>query len=471
MEITSMLFLLCFLPVSLIIYYVTGDKAKEGVLLGISLFFYAVGSLRYFLLFTAVVIITVALGRQIHKAEEKRIRKLLFIAAICINVVILCYYKYTDFAIITLNQLFDSDIGVRNLLLPMGISFFTFKAISYLSDVYLERIDLSDISPVHDALYLSFFAQIQSGPLTRYSGSFQVEKEKRLDLFSDGVYRFLIGFNKKILLANTLNNITSEVFSNSIENLSTPYIWLGSICYSLQLFFDFAGYSDMAIGISEMFGYRCMENFDYPYITDSVSRFWRRWHISLSQWFRDYIYIPLGGSRCEKRSKIYRNLFIVWILTGIWHGANWNFVFWGFCYFLLIAFERATGLPDKISSKVLKFIYRLLTLLFINCQWVMFRADDLRTGLQYLKRMFIPASNDITEKRTVIMIREYFVFIFAALLFSLPVIPWLEKKLEGKKWAKRIVDTIFGLAIIFLFVWAMSFVIAGQNNPFTYADF
>lgn len=290
-------------------------------------------------------------------------------------------------------------------------------------------------------------------------------------LFSDGVFRFLIGFNKKVLLANILANITTEVFSNSFDNFSSAYAWLGSICYSLQLFYDFAGYSDMAIGISEMFGYRCMENFKYPYTTESVSKFWRRWHISLSQWFRDYIYIPLGGARSPKRIRVYFNLFVVWLLTGIWHGSAWNFVFWGVGYFVLIAFEKATGLPDKLRTKVGKSIYRILTLIFINCQWVIFRASDLMTGLRFLKRMFIPTINGLADLRTMFLIKDYFAFILAAIILCVPIVPWIDEKLEKKKWAKYTYEIVIGILTVLLFVWGMSFVVSGQNNPFAYANF
>ena len=299
MTITSLLFLFCFLPIVLAIYYIANDNAKECILLIASLIFYSIGSLRYLMLFIVVMALTIIIGRVMDLINSKALRRLLLVLGVIVNISVLGYYKYTDFAILTLNKIFDSSIELKELLLPLGISFFTFKAISYLVDVYKGKIELQKCSPLHDAFYLSFFAQVQSGPLTRYSGSFCVDRVERKAMFSDGVWRFLIGFNKKVLLANVLSNITTEIFSTEFENFSTAYAWLGSICYSLQLFYDFAGYSDMAIGISEMFGYKCMENFNYPYMTESVAKFWRRWHISLSEWFRDYIYIPLGAD-CPK---------------------------------------------------------------------------------------------------------------------------------------------------------------------------
>jgi alginate O-acetyltransferase complex protein AlgI len=347
----------------------------------------------------------------------------------------------------------------------MGISFFTFKAISYLVDIYKGRAVL-DANPVHDALYLSFFGQIQSGPLTRYQ-----DMKKEDGLFSDGVYRFVIGFNKKVLIANVLANITNEVFSNSFDNFSTSYAWLGAICYSLQLFFDFAGYSDMAIGISEMFGYKCMENFNFPYMTESVSRFWRRWHISLSQWFRDYIYIPMGGSRQRSQCRVYFNLLVVWALTGIWHGASWNFVVWGLGYFVLIAFEHATGFPEKFKPRFLKLIYRIFSLFFINFEWVLFRADDLATGLRFIKKMFICAANPLADVRTMFLIKDYLFFIVIAIILCFPVVSWMDNKLKNKKTAHAVYGAVIQILAIAAFIWAISFVVSGQNNPFAYANF
>lgn len=472
MAITSMLFLFCFLPIAFAIYYIANDKAKEYVLLAVSLLFYSLGSFQYFMLFLIVVCITVTLGRGINASKSTGLRKLLLITGIVINVSVLGYYKYADFAISTFNHISGKSIELTNLLLPLGISFFTFKAISYLADVYKKNIKISDTPPVHDALYLSFFAQIQSGPLTRYNDSFRVDSQKeRIALFSDGVFRFLVGFNKKILLANILSNIATEVFSNGFENFSMAYAWLGSICYSLQLFFDFSGYSDMAIGISEMFGYHCMENFNYPYMTNSVAKFWRRWHISLSQWFRDYIYIPLGGSRNKNKYRVYFNLFVVWLLTGIWHGASWNFVLWGLGYFLLIAFEKASGFPDKFKTKAGKIIYRIFTLIFINCQWVVFRTDDIVTGLRFIKRMFIPTNNPLANVRTIFLAKEYFVFILFAIILCFPIVPWLNKKLQKSKWLHDLYEIIIGIIVIALFILAISFVVSGQNNPFAYANF
>lgn len=470
MSITSLMFLFVFLPIALGIYYIANDRAKEYVLFGISIVFYALGSVQYVLLFSVATILTIFIGRAINKYKGK-VRTVLLFAGIVMNAGLLIYYKYTDFAIATWGSITSTEVELKGLILPMGISFFTFKAISYLVDIYKDVAVLDD-KPIHDALYLSFFAQIQSGPLTRYN-DMQISRKHIFDqgLFADGVYRFLIGFSKKVLIANVLSNITNEVFATPFANYSTSYVWLGSICYSLQLFFDFAGYSDMAIGISEMFGYKCKENFNYPYMTESVTKFWRRWHISLSEWFRDYIYIPLGGSRVDKQWRICFNLFVVWVLTGIWHGAAWNFVVWGLGYFVVIVFERLTNFPGRLKSAPAKIIYRILTILFVNFEWVIFNSPDLKTGLGFIKRMIVYKSYHVADIRTVFLLKEYGFFIGLAIVLCFPLVPGLFKKFENNKVVSTIFQTLIAIIVLLAFVWSLSFIVAGQNNPFAYANF
>ncbi len=399
------------------------------------------------------------------------LKKTCLFLGIVFNAGLLFYYKYFDFILQTWGRLFSTDVQLRWLLLPLGISFYTFKAISYLIDVYKNSQLVENQSLIHDMLFLSFFAQIQSGPITRYESFLKQKEPTSAQLFSNGVHRFLIGFNKKVLIANTLSNITSEIFSTPLDACSTAYVWLGSVCYSLQLFFDFAGYSDIAIGISEMFGYQCMENFDYPYMTESVSRFWRRWHISLSEWFRDYIYIPLGGSRSVSKWREYTNLLIVWLLTGFWHGASWNFIVWGLGYFLAISFERLLGLPNKLKTRSSKIIYRFLTLLFINFQWVFFKAFGFMHGLKYIKQMLIYHSNSLADLRTIFLLKDNAFFLVLAILLCFPIVPKIEERLSGNQKASLAFNLLSSFIIAFCFIWALSFIVAGQNNPFVYANF
>ena len=478
MSFTSMLFVFMFLPMALVLYYALGRKQlKDFVLLALSILFYAAGSYKYAALFIAVIVVIVSLGRLLGSGRIASVsgRRAILVLGIIICTGLLIYYKYTDFGISIYNGIFGKNVPGLGLALPLGISFFTFKAISYLADIYTGKIKLNK-NPIHDALYLSFFAQVTSGPLSRYNDmvyppELDGVKGGSLTLFSDGVYRFMLGFCKKVLLANVLANITSEVFSASAADFSTAYAWLGSICYSMELFYDFSGYSDMAIGLSQMFGYKCMENFNYPYMTESVAGFWRRWHISLSQWFRDYIYIPMGGSRNKSPYRVYLNLLVVWLLTGIWHGADWTFIAWGLGYFVMIAFERLTGLPKKIRSKGGKLFYRIFALLFINCDWILFKSENIGAGLSFIKKLFVCGANPAADARALFLLKDYGVFIIAGLLFCVPVIPFVERKLEGKSALKSAFDFIKIAAVAILFIWSISFIVAGQNNPFAYANF
>lgn len=463
MTTTSMLFLLLFLPLALIIYYIANDGIKEYVLLGESILFYALGDIHYLPLFCIATCVMIFIGRGIHISNSMLLKRILLVLGIIINIGILFSYKY-------LGSIIEPDtIRATTAIMPLGLSFFTFKSISYLADAYTGKVSLSE-HMVHDALYLSIFTQIQAGPLTRYN---DMQRSKKFDsaLFSDGVYRFLIGFSKKILIADVLSKITTEVFATSIDNLSTGYAWLGAVCYSLQLFFDFAGYSDMAIGLTQMFGYKCKENFNYPYMTNSVSGFWRRWHISLSEWFRDYVYIPLGGSRNKQKWRTYVNLLIVWILTGIWHGSSWNFVLWGLGYFIMIAFEKATNFPAKLNTTVGKILYRIVCLLFINFQWVLFNAGSVTYGLGFIKRMVIGKSVSLANLRALFLLKEYFFFILIALILCFPIVPWIQSKFKERKVLSGVLELGITIIIVAAFVWALSFVISGLNNPFAYANF
>ena len=471
MTFTSMLFLFLFLPISLAFYYLSNDRAREYVLLAISLLFYSLASLPYLGLLVVLTVVNVCLGRGIARSARGPVGTGLLTVGVLLNAGLLATFKYEKLALSLFGGCFSSAVQGNSILLPLGLSFFTFKSISYFADVYSGRAELAE-NPVHDALYLSFFAQIQSGPLTRY-GDMTLISRGRLDpaLFSDGVFRFLVGFNKKVLLADVLAHITAEVFATPIAELSTGFAWLGSVCYSLQLFFDFAGYSDMAIGVSEMFGYPCMENFNYPYMTESVSRFWRRWHISLSSWFRDYIYIPLGGSRCREKWRVYCNLLAVWVLTGLWHGTKWNFVVWGLGYFAAISFERLTGLPEKLKSPVGRFLYRIPVLFFINFQWVMFNARGFRENLRFIAVMLSRQSNALLDSRAAFLLKDYGCPLALAVVLCFPLVPWLDRKLKDRGKAHLLFEAVLALLVGAGFLWAVSFLVAGQNNPFVYANF
>lgn len=389
MQYTDLLFLFVFLPALLAAYYICRPKYRNIILIMFSLIFYSCGAPEYMWLLYLLLLVDAGVGCLIIKLKETNWKRnrfisiILMIVGIFFNLSILGYYKYFNFIVMNANRVFNTGFAARDILLPMGLSFFIFRAISYLVDCYSGRI--SQAEPVTAVTYLSFFGQIQSGPIARYE-TFKVSHRHLASSFSDGVVRFMIGFSKKVLIADVLNNITTEVFDETAV-LTAPLAWLGAVCYSLQLYYDFSGYSDMAIGICKMLGYDCPENFDHPYMTKSIAEFWRRWHITLGAWFRDYVYIPLGGSRVKK-SRLFFNLFVVWALTGIWHGAGWNFVAWGLGYFILISLEKSLQWPQKIRNRFIKTVYRILVLFIINFQWVIFRSVSLHKAVDFISSMF-----------------------------------------------------------------------------------
>lgn len=467
MSFTELSFLTIFLPAALIGSRVPGKQIRETVLLLVSLIFYSLGCLSFLPLLLFSVAVNLLLGRAMAGMEKKRTRTLLFAGGLVFDVLVLAFFKYLPYlaGLPFLSGLMGA--GDQAVLLPLGISFYTFKAISYLADIYRGRITPQGTG-IRDALYLCFFPQIQSGPLARY-GDF--ESAPSFDLFSEGTYRFMTGFAKKVLLADVLAKITGEIYGSPVERIGIRFAWLGAVCYALQLYYDFSGYSDMAIGISAMLGYPCPENFRYPYMAASFSEFWRRWHITLGAWFRDYVYIPLGGSRVKSRKRHLLNLLAVWLLTGIWHGSGWNFLIWGLSYFLLISAEKLLGLPGRIKSRLLCLLYRIFTLVMVVILWVPFRAGSPSFALGFVHRMFSFGSLQQEEARALFLLKDYWVFILGAVFFSFPFVPLLEKKISSRKAAFYLFETVLMALTAFFFVWGLSLVVQGAYNPFAYANF
>lgn len=469
MQFTDLTFLFVFLPILIFAYYLVSAIYRPVVLLVFSLLFYACGASAYLVPLFLMVLIDYGIARILVSsklAEKMVIRKLTFLISIVINLLPLLYYKYFNFVIKSTVELLDCEFDSKDLLVPLGISFFTFKAISFVADVYKNKIE--KINFVDVASYLSFFAHIQSGPIERF-GDFLGGVQYSRDIVSKGCVRFMIGFSKKVIIADVLCKIANEVF-DATTDWSTSIAWLGAVCFSLQLYYDFSGYSDMAIGVGNMLGIECPENFEYPYMTKSVAEFWRRWHISLGSWFRDYVYIPLGGSRVGK-VRLFVNLFAVWFLTGLWHGAGWQFIMWGLGYFVAISIEKAFGIPDKINSKWIKNIYRILVLLFVNFQWVLFRSATLKDGLRFIKRMIIVRNDNISSLRAAFLVRDYWIFIALAVVFVFPIYPYFEKRFINNRRLIGIYNVVSGFVIVGAFVLALSFIISGQNNPFLYGNF
>lgn len=454
MQFTDLTFLFVFIPVLLAAYYIVKPQYRRYILLAFSLMFYACGSNTYFVLLCGLIalnIICAYIIEYFRNADKHLIAKIFMIMGIAGNVLVLSGFKY---------------LSRGGLLLPLGLSFFTFKAISYLVDLYKGKVE--KVSFIELANYLSFFAQIQSGPIERYN-DFIEDRKFSTEMFSQGVVRFMIGVSKKVIIADTLGNVVGEIF-DATPVLNTSLAWLGAICFALQLYVDFSGYSDMAIGIGNMLGIGCPENFNYPYTTKSVAEFWRRWHISLGNFFRDYVYIPLGGSR-RGNIRTYINLFVVWILTGIWHGTGLQFIAWGLLYGVAISFEKAVNLPAKIKSKALSIIYRAVVLLYVDMLWVFFRSKNLSSALLYLKTMFVYSNVENGALRARFLVRDNIFFIIVAIILCMPVASFIKDKMYVSSTGRKVYDIASGIVIISAFIFALSFIVGGLNNPFLYTNF
>ena len=386
---SSMTFLYVFLPVVCSLYLLCRKELHNPILLIASIIFYAWGEPKYLAIMLLTIIINYLGAVAIDKNKIQGLSaKLPLILTIAINLGFLIYFKYFNFILDNINNIFHSHINTLDIIMPIGISFYTFQALSYVVDVYRGECKVQK-NIYKLALYICLFPQLIAGPIVKYHDvADQIDnREVTFDKVTIGVKRFIIGLSKKVLIANTLAVVVDNIFSQSPDTFSHLVSWIGAIFYSLQLYFDFSGYSDMAIGLGLIFGFKFMENFNYPYISKSICEFWRRWHISLSTWFKQYVYIPLGGNRCSQ-IKMARNLGIVFLLTGIWHGAAWNFVIWGIWNGIFIIMEKFTGLnkeKTKLWQIILQHIY---TILIFVIGWVMFRAENMGYAFEYLKNMF-----------------------------------------------------------------------------------
>ena len=473
---SSLEFVLLFLPVTIAVYFLLQEKLRNYWLLAASLFFYAWGEPKFVLVMIGSIFCNYLLAMAMDRLGNQRTRKVLLIFAVTINIGILLVFKYLNFIIETIHGVIpatQSVIAQTAIRLPIGISFFTFQALSYVVDVY-RREAKAQRNPFYVGLYISLFPQLIAGPIVRYTTIMDQIKERKITwpAFSDGIIRFMTGFNKKVLLANVVAQVADRAFKTG--GGSVGMAWLGAVCYALQIYFDFSGYSDMAIGLGKMFGFRFLENFNYPYISRTVTEFWRRWHISLGTWFRDYVYFPLGGSRVSSRSRLIFNLLIVWLLTGIWHGANWTFILWGLLYGVAIIFEKMIGIPKKIQNwpRAARILYRMATLLLVLLGWVLFRADNLPCATDYFRVMFGLGGAPLASNDFVFYVREYGAYWIGGIICSLPLLPWIRKGLEhaGGK-TGRVVSELAQLAQLALFIISLTMLVMNAHNPFIYFNF
>ena len=465
MVFSSFTFLFIFLPLILITYFLAKKrKYRNIVLLMFSLVFYAWGEPIYVLLMLLSIIVNYIIALKIEKNPKRK--KKWIIVDIIFNLGIIGFFKYGNFLIQNINNIFNSNIEQMNLGLPIGISFYTFQVLSYVIDVYKRQVP-AQRNIINLGMYITLFPQLIAGPIVRYE-TIAGEIENRKENFEDvvnGLKRFFIGLGKKVLIANQMALIADTIYGGDMEVTGTVSLWLAAVSYTLQIYFDFSGYSDMAIGLGKIFGFEFLENFNYPYIAKSITDFWRRWHISLSTWFRDYIYIPLGGNRVNKL-KWLRNILIVWLLTGLWHGAAWNFILWGVYYGIILIIEKV--FLGKLLEKLPKFLQHVYALFFIIIGWVIFRVEDFSQMGTVLKNMFIWKSSGIIDN----IILNFNVFsslpyIIIGIIGSVPIIT----KIKNAKKQSSMYNAISSMWVLGIFILSVCFLLVETYNPFIYFRF
>lgn len=457
---SSTLFLFVFLPIVLVVYYLIDYRLKNTWLLLASLIFYAWGEPKYIILMLTSIIVNYILGLAIEKKRNKAksASVSILICSIIFNLFVLLYFKYYDFFVQNINRIASRDFPLKHIALPVGISFYTFQIMSYVIDVYRGNVTAQK-NILNLGLYIALFPQLIAGPIVRYIDIEKQLKERRLCInqISDGVQRFIVGFSKKILIADRLAPLVDTIFAQN--GISAPSAWIGIIAYSLQIFFDFSGYSDMAIGLGQMFGFKFCDNFNYPYISKTIKEFWRRWHISLSTWFKDYVYIPLGGSRCGVL-RSYTNLIVIFFLTGFWHGASWNFIVWGLYYVVFLIIERL-GFEKRLESmpQIIQHIYALLVIMI---GWVFFRADGLRAAVVYIKSMFVWNEN-AWKDLYVLMDRQSVFVLIIGIILATPICKKIKYLKEN--------GILKNLLLFCVFLVAISYMLGSGFSPFLYFRF
>ncbi|SFG75144.1 MBOAT family O-acyltransferase [Oribacterium sp. WCC10] len=474
---SSIPFILYFFPTVLVGYYLLFfSRLLQNVwLLFASLLFYAWGEPVYVLLMISSIMVNSIVAIVIGGMKKGQVRKAVFILSVVFNIGMLFVFKYLGFVLSFFGEWGNALYSKLNISLPIGISFFTFQALSYVVDVY--RGEVRPENPFYVGLYISFFPQLIAGPIVQYNYIAEQLRNRKssIDKFSLGMCRFAAGFGKKILLANTFASLADHVFSWSqigSDKLAVPatLAWFGSIAYSLQIYFDFSAYSDMAIGLALCFGFKLKENFNYPYIATSVTDFWKRWHISLTDWFRDYVYIPLGGNRNANKDLVVRNLLVVWTLTGIWHGANWTFIFWGLFYFILQLIERFSDFEKNCHNTLIRRTYTLIT---VNFLWVLFRSEDIYQAGRFYLNMFGVNNNGFLSDTAFMLLKENIFFILAGILLSTPVVPMFNKWIyeHQKSKVSYVFSFIYPVTMICMIICCISYLIIGSYNPFIYFNF
>ena len=460
---TSISFLYYFLPIVIILYFIVPKKFKNFILFLSSIFFYFCGEPIYTFLMIGEIFIAYVGARYLEKHRKKSI----LVSLLAIHIGALGLFKYSDFTINNINQIFGSKIPLLKLALPIGISFYTFQIISYVVDVYRGKVKAQK-SFLKLATYVSLFPQLIAGPIVRYE---TIEKEldsrtSNFENFAYGVRRFVIGLGKKVLIANMLGELC-DGFSTTNEK-SILFYWIFAISYSLQIYFDFSAYSDMAIGLGRMFGFHFLENFNYPYISKSITEFWRRWHMSLSSWFRDYVYIPLGGNR-KGTIILVRNIFIVWALTGIWHGANWTFVIWGLMFGIMLIIEKL--FLTKHLEKMPSILQRIYVLFTVMISFIIFNANSIGEAWNNIIGLFGANGESLINASTVYYLKSYLVVLVIAIIGSTPFLKNIIEKLKTKTNANKIINLLEPIAMASILIIVTAYLVDNSYNPFLYFRF
>lgn len=468
MVFSSVAFLFYFLPLALLVYYVAPQRWKNAALLLISLIFYAWGEPVYILLLLFSSVVDYMNGLLMDRYEEReKIRRLILVFSLIVNVGVLCFFKYADFLIHSTNELLGTNFATLDLPLPIGISFYTFQTMSYMIDVYRRNVP-AQRSFINFAAFVSMFPQLVAGPIVRYEDIDKqlAHRHVSMALFASGVRRFIIGLAKKVLLANNIGMLWEVTLSGSNE-LTTAGAWIGILAFAFQIYFDFSGYSDMAIGLGRMLGFEFPENFRYPYISESASEFWRRWHITLGSWFRDYVYFPLGGSRVRK-SRLLLNLFIVWFLTGLWHGASWNFVLWGLYFGLLIAIEKLW--LGKWLERIWRPFRHLYLIAVILIGWSLFAIEDLDLLPHYLYVMLGLSQAEWINGTSLYYLKSYGILLVVLAFASTPITARLTSKLNNKM-NPTMMAILEVIVLTILLLASTAYIIDDSYNPFLYFRF
>ncbi len=460
MVFSNIFFIFRFLPIVLLLYYILPYKYKNVTITIFSLIFYSWGEVKYFPIMLASTIVDFTCGQVIEKNSDKQnIRKFALLFSMVFNLGMLLFFKYTDFFLTNLNTFAGTDFDLLKITLPLGISFYTFQTMSYTIDVYCGKVK-AEKNIINFSAFVTMFPQLIAGPIVKYTDiNEKLNNNKNritLDGINEGIKLFIFGLGKKVLIANNVGALWTDIELLGFDNISTPLAWLGIIAYALQIYFDFSGYSLMAIGLGKMLGFDFPQNFNLPYISKSITEFWRRWHMTLGGWFREYVYIPLGGNRKGLKRQVF-NMLVVWFLTGFWHGADWNFILWGLYYFILLAIEKAFLLSFLEKHKIFARVYTILAFLV---GWALFYITDLSMLQTFIARLFIP-TNGISAT-----------YYFSSYIISIVIGVLLSTTLPMKFYEKyKDNNIVMGIVLTFIFFISIAYLVDSSYNPFIYFRF